>query len=302
MNALELHSVSKRFGSTVALRGLSLAVPRGAVCGLIGPNGSGKTTAMGLVGGLLQPDSGSIRVHGERVGRGSAALGSVGLMLQDSLPSQSQSIAAILRHFSLLQDVDPRTEPERVLDAVGLRSKADARFGELSHGMRRRFGVAQALIGRPRLLLLDEPTSGLDPEQVVQIREVIRTCRGDATLVVSSHVLSELEAVCDYYVFMSDGRAVREGVASEVQRATTGVHYRLEREPQLAELHQALAPWALSWNAGELRVEGAAGHSPADVNARVLPLLLAQGLGIVEVRAGGSLEASYLATRRALSD
>jgi ABC-2 type transport system ATP-binding protein len=300
MNAVTLRGVTKRYGQTFALNGLDLDIPKGAISGLIGPNGAGKTTTMGLLAGLLQPDGGAIDVLGRGPFNAGTHAGSVGLMPQDSVPSPHLSLREILCYYAELQGMNRRqayAEADRWLNQVSLQDRARARFGELSHGMRRRFSFAQALLGKPELVLLDEPTSGLDPELVVQVRELVVSLRGQATVLISSHILSELEAICDHVVFMEGGKCIRQGRLGEVTDTTSIVRYRLTQKPNL-ELLQALLPdCSLTWEEPELSVHAPRQQAVQVTNAACLKSLLAQDVGILGVEAGRSLEDSYLEAR-----
>jgi ABC-2 type transport system ATP-binding protein len=301
LNAVELRGVVKRYGKVLALDGLAFEVPRGAICALIGPNGSGKTTTFGVLSGLLRPEAGEVVLFGEGPFDAARHAGRVGLMPQDSAPSPHTSIREILCFYAELAGLgasEARREADHWLERVGLGPNAGSKIGQLSHGMRRRFSFAQALLGKPELLLLDEPTSGLDPEVAVQIRELIREQRGQATLLVSSHILSELEALCDHAVILHAGRVVRQGSMQVMTGANTRVRVTLTRAPDLDALRARLEQVSLSWHAPELVVQSTGSDPLESLNARLLAALLEQGAGILELSAGDSLEATYLATRR----
>lgn len=302
MNAVVLERVVKRYGRTLALNGLSLIIPRGSVCALIGPNGSGKTTTMGVIAGLLQIESGRVDVLGK--GRFSAKehSGRVSLMPQDAAPSTHVSLVDNLRYYAELQGLgasEAENEALARLEQVRLHDRARSRYNELSHGMRRRFSVAQALLGSPELILLDEPTSGLDPELVVQIRELIISHRGSATLLISSHVLSELENTCDHAVFVEAGQVVREGPMSQLKGTSKIVHYTLTAQPDMVALGVQLQACTLSWQAPTLIVNAPASQPLETTNELCLGALLAQKVGILRVEPGQSLEAAYMAMKRA---
>ena len=305
MIALELTDVQKRYGGHYALDKMSFRVPSGSICGLIGPNGSGKTTTMGIVGGLLRPQSGNINLLGDGPFSAHKHAGRVGLMPQDCVPNPHFSLRSLLTHFARLQGVEESkvsAQVEQRLGEVQLLDRANARYGELSHGMRRRFSVAQALLGSPELILLDEPTSGLDPELVVSIRELVSKQRGNATLLVSSHILSELETLCDYVVFIDKGRCVQQGTLAEVTAAANTVRYTLSQDQDLSpqarsQLELALQGSTLDWASPVLTVHAPRSQSVEDVNRLCIPALFAAGLGLQSVQAGDSLEQTYLKTK-----
>ena len=295
--ALELEAVHKRYGATRALQGLSFRIPRGAISGLVGPNGAGKTTCFGVVGGLLKPDAGRVDVLGQGVFEPARARGLLGLLPQDcELPAHTR-VETFLRYLARLQGAsagEASRQADRVLDEVALGERRRSRMGELSHGMRRRVAVAQALLGTPKLVLLDEPTSGLDPRLVSQMRELLKRERArGATLLVSSHMLGELEAVCDHVVFMEGGRATRHGSLAEVTGRSRVSYFVLERAPALDALKPRLPDLSLHYEQpNTLRVDAA--QSPGTLNDRVLNVLLELHAGVLEVRSGESLERAYL--------
>ncbi len=302
MSALSLRGVVKSYGASRALDGLDIAVPQGAICGLVGPNGAGKTTTFGVVGGFIQPDAGEISVLGGGPFSTESHSGRVTLLPQDCELSPTMPVRELLIHFARLQCLsrhDARQDADRVLALVDLSDRAGHRIRQLSHGMRRRVATAQAFLGDPALILLDEPTSGLDPAQVVWLRELFRAQRGRRTLVISSHILAELEATCDHVILMEQGRCIRQGPMSAVTGRGTLVRVTTAGAVPLDALRAALPDLTLSAESDELVIRAPTGISAGALNARVLPVLLGAGVVILEVHQGTSLEAAFLADRAA---
>jgi ABC-2 type transport system ATP-binding protein len=301
MNEIRLVDVVKRYGRRTALDGLSLSVPRGATCAVIGPNGSGKTTMFAVIGGLLRTSSGTVDVFGEGPFDARRHAGRLGLMPQDAAPSSHMSLRQSLCHYAELlgrSRAAAREEADRWLERVRLQDRARSRPSELSHGMRRRFSLAQAFLGDPPLVLLDEPTGGLDPELAAEVRQLFVERRAFSTLLISSHILSELEDLCDYAVFLEKGRLVRQGPMRSLLQSDTRVRLRLGKEPDLEALRARAGALALEWQAPVLDVR-LLGNEPIEAaNAKLLRELLDQGVGILGLETGQSLEASYLASRR----
>lgn len=286
MNALRLVGVHKRYGKTRALDGMTLDVPRGTICGLVGPNGAGKTTTFGIAGGLIRHDEGEVDVLGAGPFDAAVHRGRVTLLPQDCELHPATPVRKLLVFFARLQGMSSREaerDADRVLEAVDLTDRANARIRQLSHGMRRRVQVAQAFLGTPELVLLDEPASGLDPEQTARMRELFLSQRGRCTLVVSSHILSELEAVCDHVAILQNGVCLQSGSIEDITGRATEVRIRFAG---------TLPPGI------DGRVEDGwlvlGGEDVVAINARVLPKLLEAGVGILEVRQGRSLELSYM--------
>jgi len=294
--ALATRSLRKRYGRTVALDGLDISVPKGVICGFVGPNGAGKTTTFGIAGGLIYPDAGEIDIMGHGPLRPQQTPGLLTMLPQDCELSPHVSLRQLLTHYARLQgasaanaarDVDAR------LEEVALTDRAEARIKSLSHGMRRRVAIAQALLGSPSLVLLDEPTSGLDPDLVVKMREVFASHRGKRTLVVSSHNLLELEALCDHVIFIDHGRCTREGSMAEVTEQGLIMRYSVEAAVDVAALEQSQAGLEATWEGKTLIVRGSGSWTASSINAAVVPYLLHMNAGLLEIRRGKSLEDAY---------
>ena len=173
--ALKITALHKAYGRNLALDGLDVSIPRGVICGFIGPNGAGKTTTFGIVGGLISADSGHVDILGKGPLDAGRQAGVLTMLPQDCELIAHVPVVEYLRYLARLQGMT-KGEAEKMADArldeVALADRAKAKVKELSHGMRRRVAVAQALLGDPKIVLLDEPTSGLDPELVVRMREI----------------------------------------------------------------------------------------------------------------------------------
>ena len=302
--ALVLRGLRKRYGRTVALDGLDLEVPKGSVMGLVGPNGAGKTTTFGIVSGAVRADEGTVSVLGEGAFDPAKHAGRVSVLPQDCELNPFSTARQLLVFFARLAGMSrprARADAARVLALVRLEDRADSRVKQLSHGMRRRLAVAQALLGEPELVLLDEPTGGLDPHLVVEMREILRAQRGSRTLVVSSHILADLETTCDHVAFIEAGKCVRSGAVEEVTRRGAVVRVRLA-EPivELAAVEELLAGREPRIEGAELVYSLAPGEDPAAVQSVILPALIANGARVLEVRLGDSLEAAYMESRRAM--
>jgi ABC-2 type transport system ATP-binding protein len=211
--AVTTDGLTKRYGSRVAVNGLSLQVPTGVVAGFIGPNGAGKTTTLAMLLGLVAPTTGSGTVLGASLEDPSSYLGRVGASFE--APAFWPGLTGVenLRVLAALGRHDTRRIPE-VLTLVGLDARGSHRFGQYSFGMKQRLGIAAALLGDPELLVLDEPTNGLDPAGINEMRRfILEVADGDRTVLVSSHLLSELEHVCDCLIVIDEGSLVYQGPA-----------------------------------------------------------------------------------------
>ena len=226
-----IDDLTKRYDSDVlAVDHLTLSIGGGSVFGLLGPNGAGKTTTMRMLVGLIHPSSGGVRIFGEPVKPGAAVLRRVGVLVEGP---------GFVPHLSGRENLElfwkaggePMSDSnvDRALEIADLGDAANRKYKTYSHGMRQRLGLAQALLGKPDLLILDEPTDGLDPQQMRQTRGVLRSAAASGTTVlVSSHLLSEVEQVCDHVAVMDKGRLVATGAVSELLGATTAVYVEVD--------------------------------------------------------------------------
>jgi ABC-2 type transport system ATP-binding protein len=217
---LEVEHLTKRFGAVQAVHDVSFTVREGEIVGFLGPNGAGKTTTMRILAGIFPPTTGRVRVAGhDPLVDPLACRRQVGYFPEFAPYYPELSVEGYLGFVARLKKV-PRAERRdavaRVLATCGLEEVARRRVGTLSKGYRQRVGLAQAMCGDPPILILDEPTIGLDPGQVVDIRERVRALRGRRTVLFSSHVLSEVEALCERVVVVARGRLVGEGTPAEL--------------------------------------------------------------------------------------
>lgn len=211
MNVIETVGLSKQYGRVKALDNLDLSLNTGEPIALIGPNGAGKTTFLSLLCGFIKPSSGQAMVLGESVGSQKLS-GRIAALPQDAQLDPRLTIVRQLRFFARLQGMsgaEAKKDVARVLDIVQLSDAGASRPEELSHGMRKRIALAQSLLGQPELVLLDEPTAGIDPPNVKIIRDLIRTESANATFLISSHNLDELEKLCSHVVYLSQGRLLK---------------------------------------------------------------------------------------------
>jgi gliding motility-associated transport system ATP-binding protein len=212
---IQVEGLRKRFGACTALDDVSFEVARGEIVGLLGPNGAGKTTCLRILTCFIAPDAGKVRIDGLDPEASSVEVRRRIGYLPEGAPSYPElRVQETLDYRARLKQI-PRakraTAIARVVEACGLGEVRSRPVGQLSHGFRRRLGLADALLGEPALLVLDEPTVGLDPNQIRELREVIRALGGAHTVLLSTHVLSEVEAVCTRALVLHRGRVVAQG-------------------------------------------------------------------------------------------
>jgi ABC-2 type transport system ATP-binding protein len=298
VRAIELVDVSKRYGAVEAVRGVSLSVEQGQTLALIGPNGAGKTTTFSLLCGFLHPSAGQVRVLGMDPGVPGALKQKVGVLPQDALLPAGWRVGPLLTYWARLSGLpQPEREAREVLERVALSEAWDVATPALSHGMAKRVAMAQALMGQPPLVLLDEPTAGLDPRTAAQVRQLIRDMRQRQTVVVSSHNLEELEALCDAVAVLDRGRLAQAGSMAEL--TGQAVEFRVEvarGDVPLAELSALPGVREAFVDAkGVLVVRHAPREPPAEeVISEVVGLLLSRGVRLLSVSRGQRLEARVL--------
>lgn len=205
---ISVNNMSKSFGSKLALNNVNFEIPENSTTALIGPNGAGKTTLFSILCGYLTPDSGTVEILGHKLGS-PKLFNQLSALPQDAQLDPRFSLQKQLSFYGKLQGMsqkDALVETARVLELVGLSDNHKARISELSHGMRKRVCIAQALIGSPKIVLLDEATAGLDPVHARDIRNIISDLSSQATLILSSHDLSELERLCDNILYLEAGK------------------------------------------------------------------------------------------------
>jgi ABC-2 type transport system ATP-binding protein len=287
---IEIDGLRKRYGSIVAVDGLSFSVRPGVVTGFVGPNGAGKSTTLRVLLGLDAPDAGFALVSGRPYRELARPLCEVGALLDAGAVHPGRSAREHLRWLAASNGL-PRSRVDEVLEQVGLARAARRRAGRFSLGMSQRLGIAAALLGDPPILVLDEPVNGLDPEGVRWIRELLRSLasRGRAVL-VSSHLMSELEDTADHLIIIGRGRLIADIRVRELLDGAAGSRFNL-RTPQPAEVMAALVgagAAVTSTDVDRLTVSGLEG-------ARIGDLLAEQGLPLYELAPHRvSLEEAYM--------
>jgi ABC-2 type transport system ATP-binding protein len=240
--AIETINLTRRYGRMVALENLNLTVERGSIYGFIGPNGAGKTTTLRLLAGLLEPSAGEVRMQGQRLVPGGAQR-LVGYMPDFFGVYDDLRVWEYLDFFARCYGIDAarrKRAVDELLSLVDLSAKRNAYVQSLSRGMQQRLCLAHALVHNPPVLLLDEPASGLDPRARVELRELLRTLREmGKTVLLSSHILSELAEVCTEIGIIESGKMVVSGPVEAVRRQLQGgsrLRVRVLRDPEAAEV------------------------------------------------------------------
>jgi ABC-2 type transport system ATP-binding protein len=289
---IELKNVRKRFGERTAVDDVSLAVPKGEIYGLLGHNGAGKSTAIGMMLGMVWPTGGVVRVCGYEVStHRSHALEKVGAIFET--PAFYDYLSG-LRNLQILSSYTApvkRSRIDEVVDWVGLRGREHSKVRTYSHGMRARLALAQALLPNPELLILDEPSNGLDPEGIHEMRQVILRLHRDLrlTILLSSHLLHEIEQLCTRIAVLNAGRLVFEGLLSETRQREQWARLKVgDFGVAVEKLRQA--GLVTDSRDGEL-----VALSPGSGTDQIVRLLVGQGIPVYEIaHSQQSLENFYL--------
>jgi ABC-2 type transport system ATP-binding protein len=276
---IEARGLTKSFGTLRAVDGISLEVPRGQVLGFLGPNGAGKSTTMRLLTGFLEPDAGRVRIAGfDMREQAKAAKQHLGYLPEGAPLYAEMTPKGLLTFVAELRGFRGDALAGAVTKAVertGLRPVLNQTIETLSKGYKRRVGIAQAILHEPEVLIMDEPTDGLDPNQKHQVRELIAEMSKDKAIVVSTHILEEVEAVCTRAVVINKGRIVADGTAEDLMRL---VPYHGAVTIRVAGDKAEAVRGALSAIAGIKEVETVGGAPNGQLQLRAIPK---NGAGIV---------------------
>ena len=203
---IRIEHINKSFGAQQVLKDINLEIPAGQVLGLLGPNGAGKSTLMKILIGLWKPDNGSVSVPAR-----------IGYLPENNPLYEEMYVTEYLRFMAELTGISGYRDTETLIEKVGLTPERRKHIRELSKGYRQRVGLAQALLGDPELLILDEPTTGLDPNQLVEIRALIRSLGKDRTVILSTHIMQEVREMCDRVVILDHGEIKADKPINEIQ-------------------------------------------------------------------------------------
>jgi ABC-type multidrug transport system ATPase subunit len=304
--AVELIKTTKYYGSVRALHELSLEVPERSLFGLIGPNGAGKTTTFSLLCGFLRPSAGEIRVRGKTLTPGAPPVGQILALPQDAtLPGRTRVLdtMVLLSRLTGRSKTDSIARGQRALERVGLGDLADRKVDNLSHGQRRRVGIAQTLLGDDEVIILDEPTSGLDPRTAAELRDVIRSLHRERTIILSTHNLAEIEALCTHAAILNKGELVTAGTMDQIRqtgaRLVVSLAKPLDAIGEIVTALSAIATVAKARAADSkdmIEIELAEEKDVDDVTNQALRLVLEKGGMVKGVERGKSLEQRFMET------
>ncbi len=303
MGFIETKGLSKFYGTNAAVSDISFTIKEGEIVGLLGLNGAGKSTILKILGTFLLPSSGAAFMAGLSVEEDADQVRGMIGYLPDRPPLYDEMrVVPYLRFVAALKNVPANRVDERVRDVLektNLEEVAWQTLGELSHGFRQRVGIAQAIIHDPKIIILDEPINGLDPVQIVEMRDLILSLRGRHTVILSSHILSEITRTCDRILIIDKGRLVAEGREADLERSftkTMRLAVEVIGQPKLEALRAILGVRSVSSSdkasGGGVRLVF---ECEGDPRSQIVRAMVAQGLEVLEVkREGDGLETLFM--------
>ena len=292
--SIAVKNLTKIYGAQKAVNNISFQVSKGEIVGFLGPNGAGKSTTMKIITGYLEATGGNATVCGEDVGTHSISTKKkIGYLPESNALYYEMYVREYLEFVANVHQIkDAKEAIQKVIETVGLTPESSKKIGQLSKGYKQRVGLAAALIHDPEVLILDEPTSGLDPNQIVEIREVIKKLGQDKTVLFSSHILQEVEAICDRVIIINKGTIVADDKLSNLQKGNNSNQYVIVQfkenvdEDTLNQLNGIINIQRLEAGAWKLKTD-----NPEKLRKQLLELSIKNNLNIVSLQSeNNSLE------------
>jgi ABC-2 type transport system ATP-binding protein len=293
-----INNLSKHYGIQKAVDCISFAINKGEIVGFLGPNGAGKSTTMKMITGYLQPDSGEISVAGINSKLDPQGIKrKIGYLPEANPLYVDMYVQEYLQFIANIQQVsDSKREIKRVLELTGLAVEQHKKIVQLSKGYKQRVGLAAALLHDPEVLILDEPTSGLDPNQIIEIRDVIKQLGKDKTVLFSSHILPEVEALCERVIIINKGKLVADNLLSNLQKNTSANTVKVSFREPLEEEWLKRLPSVLNVEKKDNYTWVLESQQPDILNRELLELSLLHNLKIVTLQTeNNDLEAIFKA-------
>ncbi len=302
---IEVHQVSKQYGNRQAVKNLNFTIQKGEVVGFLGPNGAGKTTTMKILTGYMVPTSGEVYIHKEDIFEHPLSTKKkIGYLPETPPVYGDMRVENYLRYTAFLKNCPKKQVPSLVDSAIqktGLQEVRKRLIQNLSKGFKQRTGLAQALISNPEILVLDEPTIGLDPNQVIEVRNLISQLKGKHTIILSTHILSEVQAVCDRILIIKEGKMVAQESLSSLRdrqyqgRRSITVRVRKFSENLIHSLNQlnGVIKVEVSSTQETLSLSADSGKGP-ELNEQIAKKIIDSGSGLMELSESFNLEDIFL--------
>lgn len=301
---IEVNKVSKKYGSRLAVEDLSFSVEKGEVVGFLGPNGAGKTTTMKIITGYMAPTFGDVKIDGENILDNPIEMKKKIGYLPEVPPLYSDMYVEDYLYYVARLKQCPKDiikhKVDSVIDKVGLQSVRRRLIDNISKGFKQRTGLAQALVTDPEILILDEPTVGLDPNQVLEIRNLISQLRGKHTVILSTHILSEVQASCDRVIIIKEGRMVTQdslsSLRSKQQESRRRISVRVKNisDQVVNELKSLKNIEDVNISQNSVLVLSVLAGSNGNLNEEIAKKIIEMGAGLLELNESFSLEDVFL--------
>ena len=284
--SISITNLSKNYGSQKAVNNISFNIQKGEIVGFLGPNGAGKSTTMKMITGYLDADAGNIQVCGIDVSKDNIESKKKIGYLPEANPLYFEMYVReyLLFTADVHQLKNSKERTEDIIKTVGLTLEANKKIGQLSKGYKQRVGLAAALIHEPEVLILDEPTSGLDPNQIIEIRNVIKALATNKTVLFSSHILQEVEAICDRVIIINKGNIVADDSLQNLQLAKAGqqfVSVTFQEDININDLQNLEAALNISANGNTFRIQT---NDAENLRKQILKLSIDKNLNIVSLQ------------------
>ena len=284
--SISISNLSKNYGIQKAVNDISFNVNKGEIVGFLGPNGAGKSTTMKMITGYLDADAGNIQVCGIDVSQNNIESKKKIGYLPEANPLYFEMYVReyLLFTAGVHQLKNSKERTEEIIKTVGLTLEANKKIGQLSKGYKQRVGLAAALIHEPEILILDEPTSGLDPNQIIEIRNVIKALAKNKTVLFSSHILQEVEAICDRVIIINKGNIVADDSLQNLQLAKAGqqfVSVTFQEDIDISDLKNLQASRNISSNGNTFRIQT---NDAENLRKQILKLSIDKNLNIVSLQ------------------
>ena len=284
--SISISNLSKNYGIQKAVNDISFNVNKGEIVGFLGPNGAGKSTTMKMITGYLDADAGNIQVCGINVTKNNVESKKKIGYLPEANPLYFEMYVReyLLFTAGVHQLKNSKERTEEIIKTVGLTLEANKKIGQLSKGYKQRVGLAAALIHEPEVLILDEPTSGLDPNQIIEIRNVIKALAKNKTVLFSSHILQEVEAICDRVIIINKGNIVADDSLQNLQLAKAGqqfVSVTFQEDIDISDLQNLQAAINISSNGNTFRIQT---NDAENLRKQILKLSIDKNLNIVSLQ------------------
>jgi ABC-2 type transport system ATP-binding protein len=298
---IEVEHLTKKYGDLIAVNDLSFKVEKGMICGLLGPNAAGKTTTMRILTGYLPANDGKAKIAGFDVFEEINEVKKITGYLPENLPLYPEMIVeSYLSFVAEIKQIPSSQRRDAVESAIKISGLGNVRarlIKNISKGFKQRVGIAQALIHSPQILILDEPTIGLDPEQIIEIRKLIKSIRGERTIILSTHILAEVTQTCDGVVIINEGKLMASGTldvlsASYEQKEGTFIKLRQEAESSISILKNIPGIDSIIQEEDGIKIEWAKGK---DLRDQITRIIVENEMGLLEMRPlGANIEDLYL--------